>query len=71
MFYESLSYLDEVDNITFLSLTNKTINLPNNIISSGINATSQINAIKKFIEQIELKKTIFLVPEIDYEGEII
>ena len=56
VFYESLSYLDEVDNITFLSLTNKTINLPNNIISSGINATSQINAIKKFIEQIELKK---------------
>ena len=70
VFYESLSYLDEVDNITFLSLTNKTINLPKNIISSGINATSQINAIKKFIEQIELKKTILLVPEIDYEGEI-
>ena len=70
VFYESLSYLDEIDNITFLSLTNKTINLPKNIISSGINATSQINAIKKFIEQIELKKTIFLVPEIDYEGEI-
>ena len=70
VFYESLSYLEEIDNITFLSLTNKTINLPKNIISSGINATSQINAIKKFIEQIELKKTIFLVPEIDYEGEI-
>ena len=70
VFYESLRYLDEIDNITFLSLTNKTINLPKNIISSGINATSQINAIKKFIEQIELKKTIFLVPEIDYEGEI-
>ena len=70
VFYESLSYLDEIDNITFLSLTNKTINLPKNIISSGINATSQINAIKKFIEQIELKKTIFLVPEIYYEGEI-
>ena len=70
VFYESLSYLDEIDNITFLSLTNKTINLPKNIISSGINATSQVYAIKKFIEQIELKKTIFLVPEIDYEGEI-
>ena len=70
VFYESLSYLDEIDNITFLSLTNKTINLPKNIISSGINATSQINAIKKFIEEIELKKTIFLVPETDYEGEI-
>ena len=70
VFYESLRYLDEIDNITFLSLTNKTINLPKNIISSGINATSQINAIKKFIEQIELKKTIFLIPETDYEVEI-
>ena len=59
MFYENLSYLDEINNITFLSLTNKTINLPKNIISSGINATSQINAIKKFIEQIELKKQFF------------
>ena len=59
VFYESLSYLDEINNITFLSLTNKTINLPKNIISSGINATSQINAIKKFIEQIELKKQFF------------
>ena len=30
----------------------------------------KLNTIKKFIEQNEIKKTIFLVPEIDYEGEI-
>ena len=40
--YKSLIYLDEIKNITFLSLTNKTINLPKNVISSGINANSQL-----------------------------
>jgi len=70
VFYENLNYLDKIENITFLSLTNKTIDLPKNVISTGINATSQINAIKKFIELKELKKTFFLIPEIDYEAEV-
>ncbi len=70
VFYESLTYLSEVNDITFVSLTNKTINLPNNIISSGVNATSQLNTIKKFIELNEIKKTIFLSPFSDYELEI-
>ena len=59
VFYESLTYLDEVKNTTFLSLTNKTLDLPKNVISSGINSTSQINTIKKFIEQNEIKRSIF------------
>ena len=50
IFYKSLTYLNEIPEITFLSLTNKTLGLSNNIISTGINATSQLNAIKKFIE---------------------
>ncbi len=70
IFYNSLSYLDELKDITFISLTNKTIDLPENVISSGINSTSQLNAIKKFIEINELKKTIFLTPKLDYEIEI-
>ena len=70
VFYKSLTYLGEIENITFLSLTNKTISLPKNVISSGINATSQLNTIKKFIELSELKKTIFLTPKLDYEKEI-
>ena len=49
VFYESLNYLDEIKDVTFVSFTNKTLNLPDNIISGGINATSQLNAIKKFI----------------------
>ena len=70
IFYESLTYLDQVNDITFLSLTNKTLNLPKNIISSGINSTSQINAIKKFIELENIQKSIFLVPNLNYDLEI-
>ena len=54
----------------FVSLTNQTMNLPNNVISSGVNATSQLNTIKKFIELNEFNKTIFLTPKLDYENEI-
>ena len=70
VFHNSISYLNEIENIIFLSLTNKTIDLPKNVISSGVNATSQLNAIKKFLDDNEIKKTIFLTPKLDYEPEI-
>jgi len=70
VFYESISYLDEMKDITFLSLTNKTLDLPKNVISAGINSTSQINTIKKFIEINKIRRTIFLIPIQDYEFEV-
>ena len=70
VFYESLTYLDEMKDLTFLSLTNKTLNLPKNVISAGINSTSQFNTIKKFLENNAIKRTIFLTPIQDYEFEI-
>jgi len=70
IFFKSLTYLDEVQDVVFLSLTNKTENLPKNVISSGVNSTSQLNAIKKFIESNEIKKTIFLTPDVDYKDEV-
>ncbi len=70
VFHKSLNYLDEVKDIIFVSLTNKTLKLPNNVVSGGINATSQLNTIKKFIELNDIKKTIFLMPKLDYEIEI-
>jgi len=70
IFFKSLIYLDEVQDVIFLSLTNKTKDLPKNIISSGVNSSSQLNAIKKFLELNELKKTIFLTPDVDYKDEI-
>jgi len=39
-------------------------------VSSGINATSQLNAIKKFLKLNEIKKTIFLMPQENYEEEV-
>ncbi len=70
VFYESISYLDQVSDLTFLSLTNKTLDLPKNVISAGINSTSQFNTIKKFLELNKIKKTIFLTPIQDFEFEI-
>ena len=70
VFYESLTYLDEMKDLTFISLTNKTLDIPKNVISAGINSTSQFNTIKKFLEKNNLKKTIFLTPIQDYEFEV-
>ena len=70
VFHKNLLLLDKVKNITFISLTNKTLDLHNNIISSGINSTSQLNTIKKFLEKNEIKKTIFLIPNLNYDLEI-
>ena len=70
VFNESLIYLDELNELTFLALTNKNDNFSKNIINAGINATSQLNAIKKFIELIEIKKTIFLTPDVSFKIEI-
>ncbi len=70
VFHKNLLYLNEVENITFLSLTNKTLDLPKNVISSGINATSQLNTIKKFLELNKIKKSIFLVPNRNYDLEV-
>ena len=70
VFYKNLSYLNEVKNITFLSFTNKTLDLPKNVISTGINSTSQLNTIKKFVELNEIEKTVFLIPNSNYNLEI-
>ena len=71
VFNKNLIYLDELKELTFLSLTNKDDNDSKNIINAGINATSQLNAIKKFIELNKIKKTIFLTPNLNYKNEII
>ncbi len=70
VFFENIKYLNEVNDIIFLSLTNKTDNLPSNVISSGVNSVSQLNAIKKFAELNKLERTILLTPDLDYKTEI-
>ena len=70
VFNDSTKYLDEINNITFLSFTNKIRNNPANVISGGVNAISQIKTIKKFLINNNLKNTIFLIPESEYKREI-
>jgi hypothetical protein len=70
VFNNSLTYLDELKEITFLSFTNKSNNASKNIISAGINATSQLRTIKKFIKIQKIRKTIFLTPNKSYKNEI-
>ena len=70
VFNKNLIYLDELKEIIFLSLTNKIIDNPKNIISAGINASSQLNTISKFQKLNEIKKTIFLIPKENYKEEI-
>ena len=70
VFNKNLIYLEELNDVIFLSLTNKITNNPKNVISAGINAVSQINTIIKFQELYEIKRSIFLIPNSDFKNEI-
>tara|TARA_Y100001970_G_scaffold265278_1_gene352721 strand:+ start:187 stop:1338 length:1152 start_codon:yes stop_codon:yes gene_type:complete len=70
LFNKNLIYLNELDKMIFLSLSNKVLETPKNVISAGINAESQINTIKKFKKKFNLERTIFLIPDTDYRSEI-
>ena len=70
VYNKNLIYLDKLNEITFLALTNKNNNFSKNIINAGINATSQLNAINKFIESNKIEKTIFLTPDRSFRNEI-
>jgi ABC-type branched-subunit amino acid transport system substrate-binding protein len=70
IFNNNLIYLDELKEMVFLSLTNKIIKNPTNVISAGINASSQIKTIMKFKKINNIHKTIFLIPNSDFKEEI-
>ena len=66
IFYENLEKLNGVNNITFISLTNKTNNIPKNTITFGVNIESQINALKKYFKKINVNKTLLLSPDSEF-----
>jgi hypothetical protein len=70
VFNKNQAYLSELKGITFISLTNKGGNKSKNIINAGINATSQLNTIKRFLNLNNIKNTIFLTPDVNYKKEI-
>ena len=69
IFYENLERLNEINNITFISLTNETQNIPKNTIAFGINIDSQIDALKKYFDKIEVSKTLLLSPNSEFINE--
>ena len=70
VFNESTKYLDELNDVTFISLTNKIYGNPPNVISAGVNAISQLQTIDKFRNLNEIQRTIFLIPKSDYRKEV-
>ena len=70
IFNSSTKFLINLPEVTFLSFTNKLTNNKSNVISTGVNAVSQIEAIKKFQDTNNLERTFFLVPNNDFKLEI-
>ena len=66
IFYENLERLGEVNNITFISLTNKTKEIPKNIIAFGINIESQVETLKNYFDKIKVSKTLLLSPKLEF-----
>ena len=69
IFFDSLERLGEIDNITFISLTNKTNEIPKNAIAFGINIDSQINVLKKYFDEIKVNKTLLLSPDSEFSEQ--
>ena len=70
VFNESTKYLDELNDVTFISLTNKIYGNPPNVISAGVNAISQLQTIDKFRNLNDIERTIILIPKSDYKKEV-
>ena len=70
VFNESTKYLDELNDVTFISFTNKIYGNPPNVISAGVNAISQFQTIDKFRNLNEIERTIILIPKSDYKKEV-
>ena len=71
VYNESTKYLDDLSDVTFISFTNKLIDNPKNVISAGVKAISQIQTIKKFNDQSNLNKSLFLIPKSEFKNEIV
>ena len=70
VFNKNLKELNKFQDAIFLSFTNKVLGNPNNVISSGINAKSQFDAIKKYLEMNDLDGTLVLIPKKNFKEEV-
>ena len=71
IFKKNTYRLSELNNdLTFLSFTNKIDDSKKNIISAGVNAISQFNAVKKFQTLNEIERSYLFAPDTDILQEI-
>jgi hypothetical protein len=69
IYHKNLERLGELNNITFIALTNKVKNIPKNTISFGININSQINTIKEYLIKNKISKTLLLSPKSEFTNQ--
>ena len=70
IFDKNIKNLEKFSDAIFITFSNKNKRNHKNIIYAGVNATSQMATIKKFLEDNDIKKTICLIPESDFKEEI-
>ena len=70
IFDKNIKNLKKFDDAIFITFSNKNKTTQKNLIYAGVNATSQMATIKKFLEDNDIEKTICLIPESDFKEEI-
>ena len=70
IFDKNIKNLKKFSDAIFITFSNKNKSNQKNLIYAGVNATSQIATIKKFLADNNIKKTICLIPEGDFKEEI-
>ena len=70
IFDKNTKNLDKLSDAIFITFSNKIKSTQKNLIYAGVNATSQMATIKKFLENNDVKKTICLIPKGDFKDQI-
>ena len=70
IFDKNIKNLEKFSDAIFITFSNKNKTIQKNLIYAGVNATSQMATIKKFLEDNDIKETICLIPEAEFKEEI-
>ena len=70
IFDKNIKNLERFNDAIFITFSNKNKSSQENLIYAGVNATSQLATIKKFLKDNRIEKTICLIPETDFKEEI-
>ena len=70
VFFKSLERLNEINEVTFISLTNKTNGIPKNTIAFGININSQIEIMNEYFNKNKILKTLLLFPKEKFDNQV-